>query len=504
MLQDIKRPINFRPILLCALSLFLGVIIFQYYPVFKAWTIVIPIVGVGLIALLFCALVKRENRQVVLNAAAICLVFVFVGMLSLGLRVHGLTKDNPQDGVYTVVGEVKKVSYKQGAWYFTLTDCEYDGARGSDLYVYAVTNEVELYDIVKLKGYAKGEGVIDGVKISNKILSGRPMSISEPYELEIIGRSDSLASRFKTRTDQIFYKALGEDGGILSALIRGDVSKMKEGVDLFRLAGIAHIFAVSGMHIGLIYAALSFMFSKIKIKRGIKVAVISLALVFYSYLCGLSSSSLRAVIMCTCLMLSKLLGEKHDGVNALSEAAIIVVLINPLDMFSAGFKLSFLVCLSIIILAPPIKSVLKFMPEAFSSSISVLCASQLAAIPLSVIYFSGVPLISFVANFLLLPIVSLLYYFVAIATLLCLVLPINELIALFIPKILIVGIKGITECIVMIPLIVDYMTKPIMAVYYFLLFCISDVVNLPKKVKFSCGVVFLALVLFVVAHSFFG
>lgn len=501
--QNIK-PINFRPILFCALSLFAGIILFRNYPILGVWTIITPALVIGLICAVFCIAVEKEKRRTVLVTSTFCFIFTILGMISLGVKINSMTKHNVKDGYYTVVGEVKDVYYKHGGYYATLTDCTYNGERGSDLFTYYLEEKVALYDIVEIKCYVQSDGIVKGEPISHRIISGWPSYSVETYSCRVIGKSNSIASWFKTRTDTAFKKVLGDDFGILSALLRGDDSEMRETVDLFRLVGIAHIFAVSGLHIGLIFTALTFILDKLKTNRLLKIILIFSSLVFYSYLCGFSPSSLRAVIMCTCMMISKLLGQKHDGLNALSEAGIIVALINATDLFSAGFILSFTICLSILILAPPIKSVLSFMPNEFSSSVSVLFASQAAALPLSIKMFSGFPIVSFFANFLLLPIVSILYYATVIGSIICLILPINEHIALFIPQVLTVGIKGVTEFLAGYPLIIDYVTVPITVIYYTLLVCISDFINIPKKTKFACGVMLVVLLLFMVVRGFFG
>ena len=498
------KPINFRPILFCALSLFAGIILYRNYPILGEWTVLAPLLVVGATCLSLLFFFEKEKRLTVITTSTICFIFCLIGMLSLGLKVESLTKRNVQDGYYTVVGEVKDVSYKHGGYYATLTNCTYDGKEGSDFFTYHLEEKVSLYDVIELKCLVKSDVVAKGESISYRIINEWPTYSVETYSCKIIGKADSVASWFKTKTDKAFTKILGEDFGILSALLRGDDSEMKEIVDTFRLVGIAHIFAVSGMHIGLIFTALSFIFGRLNINRIVKTTVISLALIFYSYLCGFSPSSLRATIMCSCMMLSKLFGQKHDGLNALSEAGIIVVLINATDLFSAGFILSFTICLSILVLAPPIKSVLSFIPEEFSSSLSVLFASQVAALPLSISYFSGFPLVSFFANFLLLPIVSLLYYATVLGSVICVILPINEHIALFIPQILTVGIKGVTEFLARYPMVLDYITKPISVIYYALLICISDFVNLPKKFKFACVTLIFVLLLFIAVRSFFG
>ena len=362
--------------------------------------------------------------------------------------------------------------------------------------------EVGLYDVISLSGYVSNvEKVEEGV-VSKSILSGRSMICNHYYDLKIVGKSKGVASSFKTKTDEMFKTVLGDKFGVLSALLRGDVSEMNETVLTFRVVGIAHVFAVSGMHVGLIFTALSFLLRKVPLNKFIKTAVTCLLLFFYSYLCGFTASSLRAAVMCSCIALARLTGEKYDGINAMAEALIINLIFSPIQLFSVGFILSFTICFSILVLAPTFKDLLKFLPEQFSSSISVLLASQSAIIPLSVVFFDGFSLVSFLANFLLIPVVTIIFYFLVIGVIICMILPINALIGLFVPQILVVGTTGIVNFLSSVKISITYF-PPLMSIcYYALMLCVSDFVNLPKKAKFSCGVVAATLVILSVVLGF--
>ena len=308
-LQDIVKPINFRPIALCALSLMLGIILFRYSPSLKIWTVITPIIAVALVGVALWFFLEKEHRFKTVLTCAFCLTFALIGITTFGIYQNLILENLPKNGVYTVQGEVKSVSYKDGEYFVRLTNCEYDGEFGEDLFLYGISKEVGLYDVLSVKCEVYKAKNTDGVKISNAVINGSIMQTNKIYSVEIVGESQSIASKFKSATDRIFINALGENGGILSALLRGDTSVMKSTVQLFRLVGIAHIFAVSGMHIGLIYTALTVFFRKLKIRRWIKTFLTIAVIFFYSYLCGFTPSSLRAVITCSCLALSNLYGE---------------------------------------------------------------------------------------------------------------------------------------------------------------------------------------------------
>ena len=481
------KPINFRPILFCALSLIFGIILFKFSPALGVLTFLLPIFLFALIFFLFFIFGEKDKRKLALFTVGACFCFSLIGIAVLGVNVSVISGNRVQNGVYQVDGVVESVSYKDGRYYVGLTECVYDGNSGGDLFLYASEQKVSLYDVISLKGYVCGVDKTEGKAINSQILSGYSATCSNYYDLQIVGKKRGVATYFKTKTDDMFVAVLGDKFGVLSALLRGDVSEMRETVSTFRLVGIAHVFAVSGMHIGLIFTALAFLLKSIPLSRLIKTAIICFTLFFYSYLCGFTPSSLRASIMCSCIAITRLVGEKYDGINALSIALTIVLVLFPVQLFTVGLILSFVICFSILILAPTFKNLFKRLPEEFASSISVLLSSQIVAMPLSVMFFGGFSLISFIANFLLLPIVTIIFYFVVIGVLICIVLPINAHIALFIPQILVVGTTGVVSVLATIPLVIKYFPPIFSVCYYSLMLCVSDFVNLPKKVKICCG-----------------
>ena len=102
---------------------------------------------------------------------------------------------------------------------------------------------------------------------------------------------------------------------------------------------------------------------------------------------------------------------------------------------------------------------------------------------------------SFFANFILLPIVSVIFYLTVIGLTICLILPINELIALFVPKVLVLGAQGITNILSLNPIVLEKFPFAFSTVYYGMLFSLSDLFNFPKKFKIICAVGIILIIL---------
>ena len=152
------------------------------------------------------------------------------------------------------------------------------------------------------------------------------------------------------------------------ALLCGNSDYMEtEIIENFRASGVAHIFAVSGLHIGFFAVILNFITDKLRFNKYVKFFFVVSVLLFYSGVCGFTASSIRATIMTAVMLLAGLIGKKYDGLSSVALAGIIVLLYAPIQLFCVGFQLSFGVVLGINILSRPISKLLGFLPQKISS-----------------------------------------------------------------------------------------------------------------------------------------
>lgn len=156
--------------------------------------------------------------------------------------------------------------------------------------------------------------------------------------------------RLKLSAAKHIDSVFGENSAMPKALLLG----LKDGIDpetaeSFRLAGLAHLLAISGLHISLLVYILSRVFSKLKIRHSISNIIILLFLAFYCVFLNFSSSVVRASLMAAALMLGKIKKRRRDALTSLSSAFLIILIFKPLELFSLGFQLSFLAVLGIIL-----------------------------------------------------------------------------------------------------------------------------------------------------------
>ncbi|MFT5640099.1 MAG: competence protein ComEC [Cyclobacteriaceae bacterium] len=174
-------------------------------------------------------------------------------------------------------------------------------------------------------------------------------------------------------------------------------------------AGAMHVLAVSGLHVGIVYQMIIILFSFLKrVKYGtIAFILISLlAIWLYALVTGFTPSVLRASIMFSIILLSEHTGRKSNIYNSLGIAAFILLLIDPNNIYSVGFRLSFIAVFGIVFFHPILYRQLYFsskLPAYLWSITCVSLAAQAATFPLTIFYFHQFPTYFLISNLLVIP-----------------------------------------------------------------------------------------------------
>lgn len=189
------------------------------------------------------------------------------------------------------------------------------------------------------------------------------------------------------------------------AMIFGDTSFIDSDViDVFQTTGIAHILAVSGLHVSLIVSIFSFILKKLKVPNIVNFIIFAVLLTFYSYLCGFSVSVIRAEIMALFALYASIRGKAYDNLSVLALTASIILVANPLQMFNISFVLSFSAVLAIMLLSSPIKRfVSKFVKPKMASSLSLNLAVQVGLLIISAYYFERYQILGIICNLISVP-----------------------------------------------------------------------------------------------------
>lgn len=171
----------------------------------------------------------------------------------------------------------------------------------------------------------------------------------------------------------------------------------------FRDTGTAHIFAISGLHFGILGKT---SYALLRPVTPFASQISFIILLLFLFLIGFRVSALRAFIMYGAGMLAKTTGREPIPINTLCFAALIILLINPTALFSVSFQLSFLAIMALLVIAPLIYKQLpeNFISKMFSEVISV----QLLLFPVFAYYFHSVSLVSIFSNLLIIPFMYIL------------------------------------------------------------------------------------------------
>ena len=190
------------------------------------------------------------------------------------------------------------------------------------------------------------------------------------------------------------------------AILLGDNTRIKKDLkDKIRYIGLSHIFAMSGLHIGLVIVIFYFIFKKtVKNKRLIEILLL-ISITLYYLSVKESPSFTRAYIMAVIYLLGKLFYEKVDLRKTLFVSAIISILINPIAIFSVSFQLSYGAMIAITYIFPYVRKI-NYKKFKILDYILFTSTIQIFLIPITVYYFSTVQVLSLISNLIFLPLAS--------------------------------------------------------------------------------------------------
>lgn len=235
-------------------------------------------------------------------------------------------------------------------------------------------------------------------------------------EVEVIqaiaGEVDFYASELAYEIKSILRKAFPEDVfPFTQALLLGDNSELSYETDTaFKISGIRHIIAVSGLHVTILYS----LISAVTLKKRFLSALLGFPTLFvFAAVAGFTPSVTRACIMVALMMLAQVFNREYDSPTALSFASLMMLVVNPLVITAVGFQLTVGCVAGILLFHESIggylkeklgnlkgKSLTARLKRWFVSSVSVTLSAMSLTTPLSAYYFGAVSIVGVVTNLL--------------------------------------------------------------------------------------------------------
>ena len=235
-----------------------------------------------------------------------------------------------------------------------------------------------------------------------------------------IGTWQQLKLRFLTFRHGLLqhYRQAGierEEYAVVAAMTLGDKSVMtRELRDVYAVSGASHVLALSGLHLGMIYMLLSLL-TVGRRRRVLSQLIIILSIWAFALLVGLPLSVVRSAVMISVYALVSLTGRGHMSVNALSLAALIILLVSPDSLFDVGFQLSFASMLAILLLLPLFECLINAewlfgrpLLKRLWGLTTVSVAAQVGTAPLVAYYFGRFSTWFLLTNIVVVPAVTLI------------------------------------------------------------------------------------------------
>lgn len=407
-----------RPFVFLTIPLVIG-IIFSYYFNLN----ILVIFSFIIFSLIYYCLNLIKDKSNIVN---MFFIFMFIGMFLLRINLNMSTLSLNIGDNLNLTGLVEEIKYEKDgeSKYIVNVLSLSDGneeTKVKEKIVLKIIGEkkIELGDKIDFHGVLKeplsnGNPKLFNYKLSllsNKVFT--TMTIKDYSLLEVNSANKALKYRmkikFKEDIENIFDSYLNEDNSsLMKSIILGEYSYLdQDSISKYRDLGLAHILAVSGLHIGIIAGFLIFILSNLGIKRK-KVVLFTLFFIwFYGFLIGFPPSLLRANIMFSILYYAQVLSEPYDSINGLFFAMLILLLINPMWIFNLGFQLSFLATFSIIYFTPKIQEWFYPYKNKFIYALVSILGVYIGVLPVQAYYFNKISFLGILGNLIIAPILSL-------------------------------------------------------------------------------------------------
>ena len=407
------KLINFRVPLFLAVAFILG--IFSCYE----WYLGDFYFGLAVALLLaVMTIVFALKRFSARKIAIAMLVVALLGFAITRLSLYRMESRQVYGDEVTLTGRVcdlNRNTSESGAYY--LEDCTLsDGQR--------LRGRVQL----RFSGTSLHTG--DAVTVSGKLTSTYAIKSTvssylirnninyELTDVEIVSRSSGelkLDEKARKYIYDLTQDYMPSCGNIMYALLTGDRGAISDDVNYaFSRAGILHLLAVSGLHVGFIVALVCFALKRLRLRPIVECMIVVVPLVFYAYICNFTPSVMRAITMVVCSYIARACYGRYDMLSGISWAALFILIVQPFYLFDVGFQLSFLsvygiatmyAALDRLLNRRKIKKFFRYLINSMLISLSCVVATVFTV----AINFGEVPIFSALLNTLVIPIVSVVF-----------------------------------------------------------------------------------------------
>ncbi len=439
---------NYRPIVLSAICLALGIFVGALTGISRVgFFIALALLVVGFILSLFLKF----------SSLRIATIFLLIGFIAIS--VVGFVKQTPYvayDSTY-LEGRVKEVSLaNKETNRYVIEDATILGDEVAGLVTVDCEAVFEVGDRVGVSGsFSTIEyNPFNSYSVS-KYIENVKYKMSDCTGQKIGETPLSLVELVRVKIVKTYVERMGPDeGGVALGLVLGDTSYIDyDTATDMSMSGLSHLFSVSGLHVGFMSVLVFLVLRLFRVSKQKSLIWVVAVLFTYGLLTGFPVGVIRASIMSVLMLYSEIKKQRYDQLNGLATATIILLLINPLELFSVSFLLSIGAVFGIVCFLWSFRNLYtgdKFIVKTLVSSVGVSISANVFVLPIASYYFGRISLYFVLANIIVVPIASLLYsLLVPITTLSILIEPIGILLTPF--SIPIVGINAISTFVANLP-----------------------------------------------------
>lgn len=407
-----------RPFLYFTIPLILGVV-FSYFINVNTYLVLFLLV----LLILAYGIALKLNQS---NFNILLIAFLLLGILLANFKLSNSQLIKHIDIPIKIRGsiiDIKNLSENESRYVLSVHNIYYDGVNfsiaekailkiigekkleiGDELLFNGALKEPLTNTNPKLFNY-KLSLLTEGIFVTTTIKESSILQVNKPKPSLRLRIKDNFIKKIEKTFDQ---NLTAKNSNIMKSIILGKYSYLEEeDLNRFRDLGLAHILAVSGLHIGIIAGVLILLFSYIGLHRNINIALTIGILWTYAYIIGNPPSVIRANLMFSLLLLSQALKEPYDSINILSFSGFLMIIINPFLVFSLGFQLSYFATFFILYLTPKLNILFNLKSEYIGKSMVGILAVQIGLFPIQAYYFNRIPILAIIANLLFIPLFSL-------------------------------------------------------------------------------------------------
>lgn len=220
---------------------------------------------------------------------------------------------------------------------------------------------LRIFGLVERPGEAMNPGQFDFAAYYRASGVLASISVDGPHNVTLVHR-DSPPMLTRAR-DQVrdwlcagFEAGAQEEAAILRALLLGERDPvMSDAREAFRKSGTSHHLAISGMHIAIVGGVVLGLMRLVGFGPRTSLVAGAVTVAVYGLLALPSAPVIRATVLALTFCIGLLAGRRGSGVQLLAVAALVVLLLNPLDLYRAGFQLTFVTVMGLMLFATPLQ-----------------------------------------------------------------------------------------------------------------------------------------------------